>query len=166
MRVVADASPVCYLVLIEQAHLLEALFGGVLIPDAVASELRDPRVPRALSAWMADPPGWLRIEQLGAESDDPRLLALDRGEREALGLALQVGADLVIIDDREAREAARQLGLVVTGLLGVLDAAAKRGLVDLRQAVARLRKTGFRAAPGLLKRLLEGTGRASGPTGP
>jgi predicted nucleic acid-binding protein len=104
---------------------------------------------------MADPPSWLQVRAVRQETGDPRLAALAEGGREAIGLAREVGADLVILDDREAREAARQLGFQVTGLLGVLDAAADRGLVELRRAVARLRGTRFRATPGLLRTLLE-----------
>lgn len=155
MIVVSDTSPVSYLVLIQEAQLLEALFREVLIPVAVAGELRHPRSPAPLGAFMAAPPPWLRVHERGPAGARPKLAALDEGEREALELALELGADLVLLDDRAAREAARGLGLRVTGVLGVLDAAARRGLVDLPRAVSRLKATSFRVAPGLLVELLE-----------
>ena len=67
------------------------------------------------------------------------LADLDPGEHDAILLALQVKADLVIMDEREGVEEARRLGLIVTGTLGVLDRAAERGLIDLPSAVASLR---------------------------
>lgn len=155
MIVVSDTSPVSYLVLIQEAQLLEALFQEVLIPVAVAAELRHPRSPARLGAFMATPPPWLRVHERGPAVARRKLAALDEGEREALELALELGADLVLLDDRAARETARELGLPVTGVLGVLDAAARRGLVDLPRAVARLKATSFRVAPGLLVELLE-----------
>jgi predicted nucleic acid-binding protein len=69
-------------------------------------------------------------------------------------LARQVGADIVLLDERRGREAAVGLGLSVTGALGVLDAAAGRGLIDLPAVLARLRTTSFRASPRLLRELL------------
>lgn len=59
------------------------------------------------------------------------------------------------MDEKAARKAARDLGLRVTGLLGILDESASRGMVDFIAAVERLRKTNFRASPQLLKTLLD-----------
>jgi predicted nucleic acid-binding protein len=60
--VVADASPIHYLVLIEQIELLGALYREVLVPDTVARELQHPRTPARVVDWIACPPGWLRVE--------------------------------------------------------------------------------------------------------
>jgi predicted nucleic acid-binding protein len=64
-------------------------------------------------------------------------------------------ADLIILVEKAARQLATERGLWVTGLLGVLDEAATRGLVDLPVAVERLRQTTFRASPRLLEALLQ-----------
>jgi predicted nucleic acid-binding protein len=79
---------------------------------------------------------------------------LDPGEHDAILLALDVNADLVVMDDREGVEEARRLGLTVTGTLGVLDRAAERGLIDLPSAISALRYTNFRIDPSLLDQLL------------
>lgn len=71
-----------------------------------------------------------------------------------LALANQLGADLVILDDGAARKKAANLELNFTGLLGILDRAAREQLVDLKRAIRRLRNTSFRIAPALLHRLL------------
>ena len=71
-----------------------------------------------------------------------------------LALANELGADLVILDDGAARKKAADLGLHFTGLLGILDRAARKQLIDLKRAIRRLRDTSFRIAPALLHRLL------------
>lgn len=80
---------------------------------------------------------------------------LHSGEREAIVLARQIQADIVLLDEKAARGAARELGLRVTGLIGILDESATRGMVDLLTAVGRLRRTSFRVSPQLLKALLD-----------
>lgn len=69
---------------------------------------------------------------------------LDAGEKAALALAAMLGADLVLMDDRGGVAVARRKGLAVTGTLGILDLAARLGLLDLGEAFARLQATNFR----------------------
>lgn len=85
---------------------------------------------------------------------DPETQNLHPGEREVLALGRELSADLVILDDRAARQAARDAHLRLTGLVGLLDRGASEGLIDLPTAVRRLRKTNFRIAPRLLRDLL------------
>ena len=75
-------------------------------------------------------------------------------ERAATALALAVKAELVPMDDREGVGIARGHGLAVTGALGVLDLAARRGLIDLAAAFGRLKTTTFCCRRGLLEALL------------
>ena len=74
---------------------------------------------------------------------------------EAITLALQSCADLLLIDERDGTAAARGLGLSTTGTLGVLDLAATRSLIDLRVMFARLQETTFRGPTKLMAQLLE-----------
>ncbi|MEO6192876.1 MAG: DUF3368 domain-containing protein [Thermoanaerobaculia bacterium] len=80
---------------------------------------------------------------------------LQTGERGTILLAEDLGADLVIMDDRRARDVALQRGLEVTGLLGILDRAAEKGLVSLPDAFERLQRTSFRTTPQFLQNLLD-----------
>lgn len=80
MRVVADTSPLCYLLLIEQIGLLPSLFERVLIPKAVAAELAHAAADRKLRDWIALPPAWLEIVE--APPTGAELSRLDAGERE------------------------------------------------------------------------------------
>lgn len=148
MIVVSDTSPLNYLVLIDLQHILPALFERILIPAAVRDELRSAGAPEAISRFMAAAPAWLEICQV---SDvDPKLQHLDRGEREAITLAASLSVGSVLIDERKGRLAARERGLAVSGTLGVLDLAARRGLVNLSDALRRLEGTTFRVSPRLI----------------
>ncbi|MBI1790796.1 MAG: DUF3368 domain-containing protein [Acidobacteria bacterium] len=90
---------------------------------------------------------------------DARLSGLDAGEREAIALALDLPADLVLLDETKGRAAAAELGLIVSGTLGVIERAVPRGLLDLAAALGRLRETSFRASPKLLQSIREGPPR-------
>jgi len=91
-------------------------------------------------------------------NDDPRWDALDAGERAALALALELKADLVLMDDRDGVAVAHRQGLAVTGTLSVLDLAARQHLVDLADAFTRLKATNFRIARRYWTRCWRGTG--------
>ncbi len=84
---------------------------------------------------------------------------LGAGEREALALAAEISADALLVDDRDARQEAKELGIPVVGTLRVLADASERGFADLSTAFDRLRQTNFRAAEQLMQRLLEHTAR-------
>ncbi len=154
MIAVADTSPIVYLVLIEEIGLLPALFTEVVIPSGVAAELSDPRAPKALRQSWGEPPGWIRVADPGDSPPPEAVRRLHRGEREAILLALRLEADMVLLDEKAARQAAKALGLPVMGLIGVLAAASARGRVDAVQAVERLRRTNFRVSAALLRNLL------------
>lgn len=81
------------------------------------------------------------------------LESLDRGEAEAVALALATKAELVLLDERKGRRAARELDLNIAGTIGVLDAAAACGLLSLSDALNALERTSFRISPRLLRQL-------------
>ncbi|EIZ84333.1 MULTISPECIES: DUF3368 domain-containing protein [Methylobacterium] len=151
--VVADTGPLNYLVLIGHVSVLPVLFETVFVPEAVRAELDHPETPPPVRAWIAAPPRWLDIRPspVGPDAD---LQALDEGEREAILLAPTLGAELILMDDRAGVAAARGRGLAVTGTLGLLDLAARHGLIDLEAAFARLRATSFRCRPDLFDTIL------------
>lgn len=149
MIVVSDTSPLNYLILIDLPHVLATLFDHILIPDAVLQELRSAAAPQPVKDWLDKIPDWLQSRVV---SDIPAdLRHLDRGERETIALAQSVGASMVLLDERRARQIARARGLPVSGTLGVLDLAAQRGLVDVSEALDRLERTTFRASPRLVR---------------
>jgi predicted nucleic acid-binding protein len=154
MRVVADTSPICYLLLIGSSELLPSLFQRIFIPEAVARELAHADAAPVLRHWIASPPAWLQIRAVPENLSSPQD-RLHPGEREALALAELIAADLILLDERKARQVAVERGLSVTGLLGILLHAAERGLLSLPEALSRLQATNFRADPNLIQTLLK-----------
>ena len=153
MIVVSDTSGICYLLLINQIEILPVLYNVVTIPQTVADELSASSSPPVVIKWIANPPVWLQIQAIEIVATI-ELEKLDPGEREAILLAEQLKADLVILDDKAARQIAMERGLRIIGLLGILKDAARSGLVDLETSFAQLREVGFWVAPSLLERLL------------
>ena len=154
MIVVADASPLRYLILIGYAHVLPALYGRVVVPPAVVAELSQPRTPDVVRTWLTAAPEWLRLQAPIRERKDMRR-GLGAGEREAIALPAELSADALLVDDRDARHQADKLGIPVLATLRVLTDAAEHGFGDLAMAFDRLRQTNFRASEHLLQRLLD-----------
>lgn len=153
MTVVADASPINYLVLIGEIDVLPRLYGRVTIPLEVLAEIRHPRAPLAVREWATDPPDWLDPKE--ANSQDPKLGHLDSGEIAAIALAEAASDSLLLIDDAAGRAEAVRRGIQTLGTLGILQQAAQGGLVDLPLALKRLVETNFRVSRALLADLTQ-----------
>ena len=153
MIIVSDTSPLNYLLILGEVDLLPRLFGSVVIPKAVAEELRHPKAPSEVKAFVESSPEWLEVRE--APAGEP-IDGIDSGESEAICLALQTKADLLIIDDAAGRAAARARGLRVTGVLGIFERAADLGWIDLGHCLERLAsETTFHLSPKLLAERLE-----------
>jgi predicted nucleic acid-binding protein len=148
---VADAGPLHYLILLGRVDLLPALFGEVVIPAAVRQELTHPQSPLPVKAWMETAPSWARF--VAAATIDASL-SLGTGEREAIAIALELHADLLLVDDKKARRIAQQHGIPVTGTLGLLKVAHDRGLIALTEALPQLLRLGFRLSNQLACEIL------------
>lgn len=153
MIVVADTSPINYLLMIGQIDLLPRLFEQIIIPDVVRDEMRDLDGPRSLQQWIKQPPYWLTIQVVPVL--DESLKPLDRGEQTAITLAQTLSADLLIIDERLGRRIAKERGLAIIGTLGILDDAANQGWVDLSAAIAQLQQTNFRISRQIIQTILD-----------
>jgi len=119
MIVVADTSPINYLILIEQIDILTRMYGTVIIPAAIREELLRPSAPDAVRSWTSNPPSWLEVRSPTSASGES-LEMLDPGERDAILLAEELNADELIVDDRQGRHEAQRRGIPVMGTLGVL----------------------------------------------
>jgi len=153
MIVIADTTPLNYLLLIGEVEILPQIYGRVLSPLAVWEELQRPRTPEVVRAWVSRRPAWLEVDRV-ERSPEPALWKLGAGEREAIMLAEELHADWLILDEHAARSVATQRNLSVIGTLGVLAEAAERGLVDFPDAIARLKQTSFYVSPEVLAPLL------------
>jgi uncharacterized protein len=149
--VVCNSSPIIALAQIEALELLRLLFTEVTVPPAVHGEIQSVSLP-----------DWIQVRALVGKLD-PRVstAALDAGEREVLGLALERHADLVVLDDLPARLLAEKLDIPVIGTIGVLLLAKQRGLLPaIRPSLDALRGVNFFLAERLYLRLLVLAGEA------
>lgn len=149
--VVSDTSPLHYLIECEAVDILPVLFGSVFIPPKVHRELQHDQTPPLVRAWAQSLPNWIRVH---APAVIDATLNVDEGEREAICLAREIEAVIVLIDDRRGRVEAVRCGLRVTGTIGLLEAAARHGLLDFAGAMQRLRHTGARLDEGLIQAAL------------
>ena len=152
--IVADTTPLNYLVLVQATDILPELYRTVLIPPAVKAELVHANTPAVVRAWISQPPAWLEVVSL-KRPVDTALEHLDAGEREAISLASELQAILLLMDERDGVTIARHRGLKVVGTLAALDLAAAHGLVDLQTMFDRLRATTFRSPVRLMVSMLE-----------
>ena len=143
--VIADTSPINYLLLIGHIDILPALFERIILPAGVMDELRHPKAPAVVRSWVASLPEWVDARRTASgHVHDVALENLDAGEEDAILLAMELHADLILMDDQEGVAAARSKGLEVTGTLGILARAAQRQLLDLADAFDRIKRTNFR----------------------
>jgi predicted nucleic acid-binding protein len=155
MVVIADTSPLNYLIQIDAVFALPALYQRVLIPEAVWMELRHPNAPPNVATWAETLPPWIEVVGASPVTASPDLAELDAGERSAILLAqIAEPGVLLLMDDSKGRQVAERHHVRTIGTLGVLRDAASVGLLDLPAAIDRLRQTTFRASPELLSSLL------------
>lgn len=154
MIVVADTSPLNYLLLIDEIDLLPVVFGQVLVPRSVFQELDHPKSSPKVRQWVTRLPTWFEIRTVVSVST-PELMGLDVGEREAIQLALDLGIGTVLIDESEGRRQAERLHLEVRGTIGILERGANLGKINLRQALDKLDETNFRLSPAVRAALLK-----------
>ena len=160
MVVISDTSPIINLAAINLLGLLPNLFEKVIIPQKVYEEIviNGAGMAGADDTEQAD---WVEVRQVKDQKHVESLLnKIHPGEAEALVLSLELSADLVIIDDAEARNIAQSMGLDYTGLLGILLVAKQKKLIpEIRQVMNRLiSDTSFRISRPLYNQILEMAG--------
>lgn len=158
MIVVSDTSPITNLAAIGQLDLLRQLYHRVLIPEAVFSELtaQGGNHPGAIVQHLP----WIKPQAVANQTMLKALrLELDEGEAEAITLAYEAVADVLLMDERLGRAAAAQFGLKVVGLLGVLIEAKQRGLIpEVKPLMDALMNLGFHLKQDLYQRVLQTAG--------
>ena len=156
MIVVSDTSPVTNLIECGLLHLLPAVYGEVIMPEAVRDELAQ-LVPLN-SAYDMAMHSWVDVRRVSGRHEIGALLrrGLDPGEAEAIVLAQELAADLLLIDERHGAAVADELGLQHVGVLGVLIAAKRRNLIpQVSSIVAKLRdEVGFWLSDDVVRHVL------------
>lgn len=146
--VISDTSCLILLTKIGQIDLLQKTYGTVLIPSEVFSEYnRQARIPL---------PNWITVLKPRSESLSKfHLPHLDAGEQAAFALASEHPGSLLIVDDKEARKIAKQLGFRTTGTIGVLLASKESGHISaIRPLIEKISGTNFRVSPDLIRQAL------------
>jgi predicted nucleic acid-binding protein len=154
--VVSDTSPILNLARIDRLDLLRLLYPQVLIPKAVYDELTDAKRDLPSAADLASL-SWLQVVAAVDQSRVQELMEnLDAGEAEAIVLAIDLRAGLLLIDERRGRRKATAAGLRVMGLIGIVAQAKQAGLIDLAKPVidALIRVARFWIGPDLCAEVL------------
>ncbi len=143
--IIADASCLIVLENIQELPILEKLFGEILIIQEVKEEFG------------LDLPDWITVRKLNNQSKKEALsLILDKGEASAIALTLETAESILIIDEKKGRRIAQDLGLKITGTLGIFIKAKEIGLIDsIENVLNKLENVDFRISPTLKQKLLE-----------
>ncbi|HYG36926.1 MAG TPA: DUF3368 domain-containing protein [Clostridia bacterium] len=158
--VVSDTTPLHYLILVGHETILQKLYEIVIIPPGVLAELGHASAPIPISNWAANPPAWVTVS--APRSIPDRYAALGFGEREALALAVEIRANLVLLDDKVARQVAQRDQMKVKGTLGIVADAARAQLLDFVETVEKLQCTSMHLDQELIRAVIEEYRRTSG----
>jgi predicted nucleic acid-binding protein len=146
--IIADTSCLIVLTNIGELELLERVYGEITTTTAVSREYDQPLPP------------WVRITDPADHYRQQILeLQLDRGEASAIALAIETPDSTIILDDYKARQIAEQLGLRITGTIGVIIQAKRQGVISLiKPMLEKIRETDFRITEGLEQQALREAG--------
>jgi len=160
--VVSDSSILIHLSRMGELKLLKEIFGKIIVPKAVYKECT---VENKAGSEEIRNSEWIEVREIEDQNLKKVLRTLlDEGEAEAITLALEIDADLVLLDETEARRIAKNLGLKVTGTVGTLLKAKKLGLIDdLKKEIELLRETGFWISDDLVRKILSEEGESCKP---
>jgi len=157
MIVVSNTSPLINLAHLGQLHLLQQLYGQVVIPQAVYDEIviAGAGQPGAMEVKTYD---WIEVMQTTNQQMVTLLqVDVDIGEAEAIVLAIELKPDLLLLDEHKGRQVASNLGIKFTGILGVLIEAKNHKLIDAVKPImdALIEQAGFRVGSTLYQRVLQ-----------
>lgn len=156
MRVVCDTSPLILLAKIGRLELLFRLYGQVVIPVSVLDEIRERSTKETTAIESLVESQALEVQQGSREVLESVPADLGAGEREAITVAIETEADIVVLDDREGRRVARERDLGVTGTIGILiEARAQHMISSVRLELDRLIEAGMWIDEAFYHRILQ-----------
>lgn len=142
MIVVSDATAINHLGRAGLILILPEMLGTVIVPLAVFAELQADKTPPEVREIVDAKPAWLQVRE-ASMIVDADLDELDSGEREAIVLAEELMADLLLMDEKKGRRIATERRIAIIGTLGLLERAALLGMVDFRNSLDALKRTEF-----------------------
>lgn len=160
MRAVADAGPIIHLSWIDRFDILFEIFEEVTVPVAVRDEVLNasadvPGITAIRAGLERGRPAVLTVLDVTAVRSLRASIGLDAGEAEALVLAREMSADIILLDDGRARSYAAREGFPMTGTLGILRRARELGLVtEVAPLLTMLVRRGFRVSESLVVKIV------------
>jgi len=157
--VVSDTTAITHLAKIGALNILHQLYTTIYIPDAVYVELTSHGLKNPGSYEAQTYPWIKRVSVKDKPLVDTLLKTLDAGESEAIALAKQMNADLLIIDEKLGRGHAKKMEITIVGMVGVLLSAKKKGVtLKVQPYLDRLITTGFKLSPKIYNMALDAAG--------
>ena len=160
MSVVSNSSPLINLARVGRMDILRQLYGKVVIPEAVWNEVVVQEAGQPGADEVREAPWIVKRSVRNRELVLALRQELGAGEAEAIALALEIKAQLLLMDEHLGRETAHHLGLRYTGIVGVLIEAKRMGIIEtIRSLLDDLRgEANFRISDALYRRVLEDQG--------
>ncbi len=157
MKVVSNSTCIIALLRVEKLSILKDLFDGILIPDEVYREIYVDGKEGFMELERSD---FFEVKKIKNKRFFNLLRGLiDDGEAASIILALEKDANLIILDDKDARKIAEKLGLKVTGTAGVLLLAKKKGIIkEIKPILEEMRMNGFYLSDDITKIVLREAG--------
>lgn len=153
--VIVNTSPLFYLHRLGHLHLLEKLYGEIVVPRAVVTEIEEGKKLGEDVPNMADYK-WIKTKDVTIPMFIKMIPDLGLGEAEVLALGCIEKESLLIIDDALARRIAKLQEFKLTGTAGVLLRAKKEGyIVEIKSTIERLKEVGFYLNPELIADILK-----------
>lgn len=149
--IAVNTGPLIALAACDALDLLQRLHGRVVVPTAVVREFERGGAAGIVAAL----PASIEVRPLSGHMPPLLVAQLDEGEASAIAVAMELGIPLVAIDERRGRLVARELGLAVTGSVGLLLRAKRLGVIDaVAPRLAAMRARGIWLGDALVRRAL------------
>lgn len=160
MLIISDTTPIISLIKADKLYLLEKMFGNVIIPKAVYDELT---VNEKYGKEIAELKEAIFIKVGKVENNTSvnilrNVTGLDAGESEAIVMAEENDADLLLMDEHKGRQVAKKLGIRITGTIGILLQAFDEGMLsreDIVNSIVVLKESNIRISDNLCKKVYE-----------
>lgn len=157
LKVVSNTTPILSFMKLNRLDILEKIYKEIIIPEAVYQELEKGKSKYYIDISNED---WIKIFKVKNKNLIGQLEKdLDKGEGEAIALSLEISADLLLIDEKLGRKVAKEKGIKISGTIGVLLKAKKKGIIkDVKPLIYELIEKGNYYKETFIKLVLKHAG--------